>query len=112
MIKYNFVYQKNARVMFEVDTNKFTYAIAQQFLDYFSWHYEHNEDIIDVAIQKYAIEAIFLATANGYTTTEVRKAFDTLEGFYPVDGSHGIQLMRVSEFEFRETDLRVSRIEC
>ena len=51
------------------------------------------------------MKAIKIATFNGYNVFGVKEEFNDLEGFCKVDGSSGIELNFVSEYEFDEDAL-------
>ena len=69
------------------------------------WDYDKDADPIDEVMKKYAMKAIKIATFNGYNVFGVKEEFNDLEGFCKVDGSSGIELNFVSEYEFDEDAL-------
>lgn len=104
-ITYNYY---EAETTFKVDTEKFTEEIAKQTLDFYSWEYNKNNNPIDEALKKYAIQAIKFATYNDYNTLGVIREFEDTEGFANVDGSMGIQLIDVEPYEFDEDNLDIT----
>ena len=107
--KYTFDYNTyEASASFIVDTDKFTNEHAKETLEFFSWDYNKDEDPIDEVMKKYAIEAIKIATFNGYNLFGVKSEFNNLEGFCKVDGTSGIELVEVSEYEFDDDSLDMS----
>lgn len=103
---YSFMYGfHEAIVTFEVDTDVFTPDLANETLQFFIWDYEKKADPIDEVMKKYAIQAIKCATFNSYNELGVISDFEETEGYYKIDGSNGIRLIDVSEFEFDESNL-------
>ncbi len=109
MIKtYSFNYNDyKASAKFEVNTEIFTEVEAQETLDFFTWDYDKDENPIDAIMKKYAIKVIEEATFHNYSTYGVISAFNDKEGFFKLDGSEGIKLTYVEEFEFDEEDLEM-----
>lgn len=109
MIKsYSFNYNMNdAEVTFYVDTEMYTPEMAKTTLEFFLWDYDSDADPVDEVMKKYAIEAIRIASVNNYNKSGVLLEFMNNEGYHKVDGSAGIILVSVSEFEFDERDLEV-----
>jgi hypothetical protein len=107
MIKqYKFEYNGyDAQVCFKVDTEKFTEEHANATLGFFLWDYDEDANPIDEVMKKYAMKAIKIATFEGYNIFGVKKEFNDLEGFCKVDGSSGIELISVSEYEFDDSFL-------
>jgi len=104
---YEFNYGFNdAEVVFKIDADKFR-DTAQQTLGFFSWDYDKDADPVDEAAKKYAMASIRSATFSNYNEYGVKKDFEEMEGFAPVDGSYGIELIRVSGYEFDEDDLEM-----
>ncbi len=97
----------NSSAQFEVDTEKFTPKMAQDNLDFFAWFYDRTADPVDEIMKKYAGEAILVATNGNWNTNGVIDEFSNKEGFYPLDGSHGIKLKRVEAIELDTDDFRV-----
>jgi Protein of unknown function (DUF2528) len=100
--KYN-IYE--AEVSFTVDTNVFTKEHANATLEFFTWDYDKDADPIDEVMKKYAMEAIKIATFNGYNEYGVKREFEGYEGYCRVDGSMGITLTHIFEYEFNEGNL-------
>ena len=112
MIKhYTFNYNTyEAEACFKVDTEKFTEKHAKATLEFFLWDYNKEADPIDEVMKKYAMKAIKIATFNGYNVFGVKEEFNNLEGFCKVDGSSGIELNVVSEYEFDEDSLDMTLV--
>lgn len=110
MIKhYTFNYNVyEAEAAFKVDTEKFTEEKAKATLEFFLWDYDTEADPIDEVMKKYAMEAIKIATFEDYNLAGVIEAFKNKEGFFPIDGSHGIELNLINEYEFDEYDLEMT----
>ncbi len=109
MIKtYLFKYGYNkASANFEVNTEIFTESVAQLLLDYFTWDYDKDENPIDAVLKKYALEVIREASFNNRCTCSVISSFNGKEGFCRLDGSIGIRLIGVENFDFYEEDLEM-----
>lgn len=106
--KYDFDYNYGeAYCSFEVDTEKFTPELANITLEFFDWHYDKDADPVDEVMKKYAMRAIKEATFNGHNTYGVIKDFEEAEGYGRIDGSIGITLISISEYEFEENDLEM-----
>jgi hypothetical protein len=106
--KYEFDYKiGEAHVSFTVDTVKFTAEMAQATLDFFTWDYDKDEDPVTEVLKKYAIEAIWIATKYSLNEYGVTSHFADEEGYGPIDGSVGITLISVGEYEFDYRDLEV-----
>lgn len=107
MIKhYTFNYNiYDAEACFKVDTEKLKTEDAKILLDFFTWDYDEEADPIDELMKKYALKAIWVATANNYNLVGVQSWFKSEEGFIAVDGSQGIELNSISAYEFDEDSL-------
>ena len=109
---YEFDYSYGeADCRFSVDTDVFTNEHANATLEFFDWDYDKDADPIDEVMKKYAMRAIREATANGYNTYGVIGEFDSMEGYSKVDGSNGLTLVSVSEYEFDESSLEMTKTE-
>lgn len=105
---YTFNYNNyDAEACFKVDTEKFKPKDAKLLLEFFTWDYDKDADPIDELMIKYAIKAIWVATANGYNENGVKGWFSEQEGFLCIDGSQGVELNLVSAYEFDESLLSV-----
>jgi hypothetical protein len=103
---YTFDYDVlEAEACFKVDTEKFTNEHANTTLEFFIWDYDKEADPIDEVMKKYAIEAIRIATFNGYNEIGVIEEFNDTEGYCKVDGSSGITLNSISEYTFDSAKL-------
>jgi hypothetical protein len=108
--KYEFDYGfGEADCSFEVDDSIFTNEFANATLEFFDWFYDKDADPIDEVMKKYAMRAIKEATFNGYNLYGVIGEFDSMEGYSKVDGSYGITLISVSEYEFDESQLEMTK---
>ena len=112
-MKYKFEFLDRYECEFEVDTSIFTEEIAKMTLEFFTWDYD-EENLIDSAVRKYALEAFRLATKYNDGVYGVINSFkDEGEGFAVPDGSMGIKLLRIDcvEFEDCEYDLCGGEVE-
>lgn len=109
MIKqYDFTYNTyEASVGFRVDTERFTPQMALDTLTFFDWPWDEEADPVDEVLKKYALVAIKIATFEDYNVYGVTQEFQNKEGFGPVDGSTGLTLTYVQEYEFDEEALEV-----
>lgn len=105
---YNYDFHE-ATCKFEVDTNVFTKEMAQETLNFFTWEYNKENDPVDEVMKKYAMQVIQTATFESYNVYGVISEFEDKEGFCKLDGSTGITLLEVSEFEFYESSLYVEK---
>ena len=104
--KYSFSYNMHdAEVDFIIDTDVFTPEIAMTTLEFFTWEYDKEADPVDEVMKKYALEAIRIATFNNYNKFGVIREFMNNEGYCKVDGSRGIILTGISEYQFDESAL-------
>lgn len=102
-IEYEFTYGiMDASATFIVDTEKFKPESAKDLLEFFSWDYDENADPIEEILKKYAIRAIMLASYENYSIQGVQDWFFDQEGFLPIDGSQGVLLTNLMEYEFDE----------
>jgi hypothetical protein len=105
---YTFNYNiYDAEACFKVDTEKFKEEDAKLLLEFFDWNYDKESDPIDELMKKYAIKAIWVATAENYNLFGVQSWFKEQEGFMAVDGSQGVELNLVSAYEFDEDALAI-----
>lgn len=103
---YTFNYNTyDAKACFKVDTEKFKAEDAKLLLEFFTWEYDNEADPIDELMKKYAINAIFIATAENCNEEGVKSWFAKQEGFIAIDGSQGVELNLVSAYEFDEDAL-------
>lgn len=106
---YEYIYDcREAYVKFKIDTKKITPDKAQALLDFFIWSYDLDAPPLDEIMKKYAIKAIEIATFESYNEYGVKCWFEETEGFIPLDGSHGIELINVIPYEFDENSLNIN----
>lgn len=112
MKHYTFNYDMfEAEACFKVDTEKFTIDIAKKTLEFFTWDYDKDGDPIDEVMKKYAMAAIIIATIEGYNLYGVIQEFMNKEGFCKVDGSMGIELDFIQQYEFDENKLSMEVVQ-
>lgn len=97
----------DAAASFKVDMDVFTKEHALATLEFFAWNYDIFADPIDEVMRKYAMKAITIATFEGYNTFGVIDEFNSLEGFCPIDGSKGIELISVDGYDFDDELLQM-----
>lgn len=97
-----------AEACFRIDTNKFTKDKALATLNFYTWDWDKEADLVEEVVKKYAIEAIRQATINDHNTLGVKHDFENLEGFGNIDGSIGIELTHVEGLEFDEDEMTCS----
>lgn len=103
---YTFKYNTyEAEACFKVDTEKFKAEDAKLLLEFFTWDYDKEADPIDELMKKYAMKAIFIATAEDFNERGVKSWFAEQEGYIAIDGSKGVELNFVSAYEFDERAL-------
>lgn len=109
-IKYDYDYNfLEASAVFTVDTDILTVENAKMMLEFFIWEYDKEGDIIEELMKKYAMQAIKVATAESFNTYGVKSWFEESEGFLALDGSQGIELISVTEYEFDDADLQLTK---
>lgn len=96
-----------AEAIFTVDTEIFKPEDAQLLLDFFSWDYDTEADPIDEIVKKYALQAILVGTAHDYNKVGVISWFEKSEGYLQIDGTNGVKLIGLSNYEFDEDKLEV-----
>lgn len=110
-IKYEFNYKMyEAKAGFIVDTDIFKPEDAKEYLEFFSWDYDNENDPIEELMKKYAMRAIKVATAENCNEYMVKMWFAENDGFLiPIDGTKGIELIYVNEYEFDESCLYLEK---
>lgn len=100
---YEFDYQLgDASATIVIDTEIFTEEMAVSILEFFTWEWDRDADLITEAAKKYALEVIQVATEQRYNVRGVRQEFDSKEGFAPFGQKYGIQLKAVERYEFTD----------
>lgn len=89
-----------AEAVFKVDTDVFTNEHAKSTLEFFTWDYDEDNDPITEVLKMYAVEAIRVATIYSFNTRGVISDFNNKEGFAKLDGSLGLTLLSIKEYEF------------
>lgn len=100
-----------AAAVFLIDRDKFTPEVAKEVLEFWSWEYDEEADPIEEAIKKTAIEVIHVASFEGLNTLGVKSEFDSREGWYRLDGSEGITLLKVENYVFDEDHLTINKLQ-
>lgn len=109
---YNFDYDRcEADVSFKVDTEVFTNESAKEFLEFFRWDDEPDmvEDLIDEAMKKIALRAIIEGCTGRWNTLGIIDQLEELEGYPSVDGSQGITIIQITNYEFRADNMDMTR---
>lgn len=101
---YKFEYDYWWDVEFEVDLDIYTKEIALETLDFFCWKYNKDNNPVDEALKKIAIECLALSV-RGLSVYEMMYEFRYLEGFPDIDGKDGIKLRYIDNFKFSEDEL-------
>jgi len=102
--QFNYDFYK-AYVEFDVNTDIFTEQSAKEVLDFWTWTYDKENDLIDECIKKYAFECIILSGENNFTLLGIKDAFENKEGWTKIDGSMGIEILTNDCFEFEENNM-------
>lgn len=108
--QYSFTYDWNAEAVFIVDTEKFTTEVAMMTLEFFTWEYEPDWDAdpVQEVMKKYALEVIRISTQNSWNKSGVIDYWkNNVEGFAPIDGSYGVELIRVSSYSLDQDSLEM-----
>lgn len=89
-------------VEFEVDLDKFTIEHALSTLEFFSWNYDKDGDLIEEVVKKYALQ-VFLV-GGGHSADGVIMFWNE-EGFGPINGEIGILLTDYEQIEPSDDDI-------
>ncbi len=109
MKKYFFDYDYGkASCEIEVNENLFTEEKANDTLSFFSWDYDKDADPVDEVVKKYALLSIEKAT-EGYSLYSLQEK--QFEGFYQMNGKHGIKLVDVEGVEIDDYYLQLKAVE-
>ena len=90
----------------EVDTDVFTVDRALDTLEFFSWYYDEEGDLIDEVVKKYAAAILRVGSEYSYNAYGIRENFKE-EGFASVDGSYGIKLIEYDPIDFGDLDIEL-----
>lgn len=105
MDKKKFVFRYDlADAVFLVDLELFTPEMAKETLTFFYWDYDHEEDPVVEVLKKYALRVFLVGFGTGHK--EVVRKWDE-EGFAPIDGSLGVELVDFSDYQFLEDNLEM-----
>lgn len=109
VIKYTIEYnQGEASAVFNVDNNFFTAEKALMTLDFFLWDYDKDNDPIDEVLKKYALKCFEISAKPSFdSVARCKSEFQDMEGFCRIDGSSGINLIRMESFDFDEDEITV-----
>ncbi|MEN5054370.1 hypothetical protein [Sphingobacterium kitahiroshimense] len=100
---YEFDYQcGDASATIVIDTEIFTKETALIILEFFTWDWDPDGDLITEVAKKYALEVIQVASEQRVNVRGVREEFDSKEGFAPFGQKYGIQLKEVEHYEFTD----------
>lgn len=101
-----FEYDGLYTVEFELDKVLFTPEHARDGLEFFTWDYDTEADPIVEMLRKYAMEALRVSVS-GCGLSEAIQHFMDAEGFYKLDGTHGIRLVRLDRYELDDNMLEL-----
>ena len=89
-------------VELSLDREVFTEEMAQEILNFHEdfGAFRDNEDDVINACKKIAYTAFYISSTKNLYTNGVKREFESLEGFPPLDGSVGITLNYVEGYEF------------
>lgn len=105
---YEFEYDNGAATAtLKVDLDIFKEDMAKELLDFFGWNYD-DKTIIDDLLKKYGMQVISVASSENLSVYGVKRWFSVNEGFIPLDGSQGIELINVDLYEFDEDLLEIT----
>lgn len=109
-IEYEYTYGiMEASASFLVDTDVFKPESAKVLLEFFSWDYDKEADPIEEILKKYAIRAIMVSSYENYSIEGVKYWFREQEGYLPIDGSQGVLLTNLMDYEFDEDDFTLTK---
>ncbi len=108
ILEYHFEID-NVPVEFIVDTSKFTKKDALWCVCHHNWDIDGEDCPIDEVVKIYALKSLGLATIKSCGVAGVIKEFEKKEGYFPIDGSRGIELIYVEPFMFNNLNLKINQ---
>jgi hypothetical protein len=102
--KYKFQYDCIYDIIFKVDLEIYTKELALATLEFFTWHWDKDSDPITEALKKIALVCLQFS-ADGWNEIGIIDQFIDLEGYPRLDGSYGVTLVRIDNFEYDENNL-------
>ena len=109
IITYKFDYDSmEAEVKFKLNNETFDPKIAQEVLNFWTWDYDDEGDPTEEFMKKLALECIRVASMNNWNRYGVIQDFKSKEGWPKIDGTYGIELENIHQYEFREELLEMS----
>ena len=110
---YNYTYNigsygfGNPKIELKVDSKKYTSVIAESFLDNYTEYINRDNEPLDEAIKKIALECVKTATKGELGLEEVIEEFEEKEYYPSLDGSMGIELINIDYIDFDEDNLEL-----
>jgi hypothetical protein len=68
---------------------------------------ENNKDYLKTYLQQLARQIIYLMTEHDYSLEGIIDELSKKEGWYIVDGNHGIKILAADDFDFNHSDFEV-----
>lgn len=107
IIQYKVEYDGSWACTLEFDTEIFTKEVLQDFLDFFSWHYDQSKDLYAEYAKKIAQKVLF--DSMDYTLKRIIEVFAEAEGYPKLDGSQGVSLVDCDNWRFDGDYFHVSK---
>lgn len=107
-LNYNY---GDAEITFEVDRELFTAEKANIILEFFCWDYDKQADPVEEVLKKYALECFKRSARALFDPGEfLKKEFEDLEGYCKIDGSEGLELISIEQYEFNEDNIYLQKV--
>lgn len=116
--RYKIEWSDIAEVVVDVDHDIMTEEELRGINEFWmsaKWREEHHGGVLNAVLSMLAATVIRIQFENDYYIKDLVKQFDWeagrgVEGWPPVDGSHGIKIIDVTDIQFDSDDMNVSEI--
>ncbi len=111
-VQFDNYFEMTIRIKSDTETTKILHQINDFWTDSKDRLSKENGSIESVVVKLIAKEVVLIqATSFSGSLDSVKEVFDNgIEGFYPVDGSFGIEIIDIDiDFEISELEFNVSR---
>jgi len=92
----------------EFDTSLFTPQLVDEYLKFFVWDYDKENDPYEEYAKKLA-QAIIIDSME-WNVEGVKDQFKNAEGYPKLDGSSGVLLVRCDPWEFSDDDFEIKKL--
>lgn len=106
---YKFTYDNDAVVTFKVNEKILKEKDVKLMIDFF-WSSDniHEDSHLEFLLKKYALQIISISSDFNLNLEGVKSWFKEHEGYMPIDGSFGIELVDLLHHELDETLLKLT----